>query len=697
MKDMEAVFRAIQEFYKSNHDFIKDLIAGGGLLAIITTVVGFIGWLWWRQRQLSIPAKTFAFEVIKPQSKDLKQRIFGGKEDDPLADENISYQARVPNRNIRRELQEQIEEHRWVLIVGRTGLGKTREAVELAERFNQLGWTTLHLKPGKWLDIPAQMPPEIGTDRKLLFFLDDLNQKMHRGRKEIAPEAQERLVEKFNVPLQERLSDALERYEDFCGQAEVRVIATARNERQSQFEGEPSPWEQLQWQKYPKLWQRFTVYELPPPDDDAIIGMLAETIPNTKIKFKVEQYPELAKRNDATFRNVVENLRRLRADDLPLNPNTYRPSLGKTWEKRYQEALRRYPASRYIYDAVDLLIQFDISLENFIIKPTALLMVRGNFWQQLRCRFFRISSALDYLLEVERIGNPRDGQIEAKGRQVEAGEYLNPLFDLVLQLTDRYSQRMLSSLRSFGLRLYDLNRYKKAYICFNRLTSLIPQEVEFWLYRGAALGNLGRHEEEIASYDKALEFKPDKDEAWYNRGNALDNLGRYEEAVASYDKALEFKPDDDSGWYNRGIALGNLGRYEETVASYDKALEFKPDYDSAWYNRGIALDNLGRYEEAVASYDKALEFKPDYDSAWYNRGIALDNLGRYEEAVASYDKALEFKPDKDEAWNNRGIALGNLERYEEAVASYDKALEFKPDYDSAWYNRGIAPGEFGTL
>ena len=53
-----------------------------------------------------IPAKTFAFEVIEPQSGHLKQRIFSGKFNDSLADHNIPYQQRVANRNIHKELQQ---------------------------------------------------------------------------------------------------------------------------------------------------------------------------------------------------------------------------------------------------------------------------------------------------------------------------------------------------------------------------------------------------------------------------------------------------------------------------------------------------------------------------------------------------------------------------------------------------------------
>jgi tetratricopeptide (TPR) repeat protein len=688
------IFQLILKFYADHKDFINNLLSGG-LPTVVLAAGSFVWWLKWRHRQRRIPPSNFAFDVIQPQTQDVPKQILGGDDKDPLADRNIAYQQRVENRQIRPELEQLLEEHRWVLILGRTGLGKTREATELVNHLNQTGWTILYLKPNEWLDIPARMPAEIDTDRKLLFFLDDLNQKMHRSREEISPEAEKSPVERFKVPLQERLLDTLERYEYLCGKIEIRVIATARNEEQPNFPGEPSPWAKLQWEKYSKLWQRFKTFELPPPENDAIIGVLAATIPQTKIVAKVEQYPELARRNDATFRNVVENLQRLRNDDLPLNVSTYKESLGQTWEKRYQEAVKRYRTSPYIYNAVDLLRQFDIPLYRFSVEATAQMLAGGNFRQRLWYRW-QISTAFNFLSDAERILEPRDGQIEAKGKQVEAGENILRFTRLILQIAEKH-QEIQASLLDFAWNLINSKRYQEALSCLNKALTFTPDSASIWFAKGYALFNLGRLEEAIASYDQAISFKPDKDQAWNNRGNALFNLGRLEEAIASYDQAISFKPDYHDAWYNRGITLFDLGRLEEAIASYDQAISFKPDSHDAWYNRGITLFDLGRLEEAIASFDQAISFKPDKDQAWYNRGIALFNLGRLEEAIASYDQAISFKPDSHDAWYNRGIALFDLGRLEEAIASYDQAISFKPDDHQAWYNRGIALKNLGRL
>ncbi|TRU06814.1 MAG: tetratricopeptide repeat protein [Microcystis sp. Msp_OC_L_20101000_S702] len=692
--------------------------------------------MWWyreQKRKVRIIEPSLPFTKIAPNSNVIPI-IYKRDEKDksPLADHNIIYQHRMADRNFTNELLQNLEENRWLIILGPTGIGKTREAAEVAQRLNHEGWTVLVLKLGEWLERPENKQLEaIGTDRKLLFFLDDLNSYMRRSLKiDQNPQAKDSPLAAINIPLQERLLKTLEAYENHCTRPEeVRVIATARDEKEPELPGQPSEWDKLQWDKYPKLWNRFHLVELPSPEDGAIVELLQDTIPQTNIKAETD-YSSIAAYNDSTFRNVVENLVRLDNRQLPLNPANYQATLRGNWKKRYQDAIKRDTLAKYIYAAVDLLRQCNISLEPFIVEPTARFIAKGNMWQQLWYRW-KIKQSLADLIARENILEPRDGQIEAKGKQVELNDYLRPLKQLIWQLFEEKPLEMLPSLAGFTLKLYELNRYRDALKGFNRLVSLLPQWEDGWFYRGntfvyleqyqeaiaswdraleikpdkheawnnrgVALGNLGRLEEAIASWDRALEIKPDDPDAWNNRGNALYNLGRLEEAIASWDRALEIKPDDPDAWYNRGVALGNLGRFEQAIASWDRALEIKPDDPDAWNNRGVALGNLGRFEQAIASWDRALEIKPDDPDAWYNRGVALGNLGRFEQAIASYDRALEFKPDKHEAWNNRGNALDDLGRFEEAIASYDRALEFKPDDPDAWNNRGNALYNLGRL
>jgi hypothetical protein len=230
----------ILTFINDNKDALGWLFGSGVVLAVLGGIYRLIVWFIKEYRLRRIRTnENFPFKIIPPNSIVAKE-ILGGADDDPLADRNIPYQQRVQGRNTRRELEELIEDNRWILIVGRTGLGKTREAVQLAQSLNNEGWTILYLTREAWLDAPTKLPNSV-PERKLLFFLDDLNRKCFSSKAEIRPNAGESLTISIHEPFQSRLQRTLETFDTFCGKSEIRVIATARNEKISEFD-EPHEW-----------------------------------------------------------------------------------------------------------------------------------------------------------------------------------------------------------------------------------------------------------------------------------------------------------------------------------------------------------------------------------------------------------------------------------------------------------------------
>ncbi len=184
--------------------------------------------IWWyrKQRRVSkFPVETTPFEVLSPNS-DILSIVFSGDKKNPLADAGIKYQQRLSDRDIKQELIKQLETNSWLLILGRTGLGKTREAGEVAQVFNKEGWTVLYLKDWEWLDLPTRKQlQELDQNRKILFFLDDLNRKMAFGLKDKSPKAEKSPLEPLSRPLQTRFLEVITEYQERCDQ--VNVIATA--------------------------------------------------------------------------------------------------------------------------------------------------------------------------------------------------------------------------------------------------------------------------------------------------------------------------------------------------------------------------------------------------------------------------------------------------------------------------------------
>jgi len=151
----------ILQFFTANKDFISFVFGSGTFLALCKVV-------WWfrqQQRKQLVSLDQFPFEVFKPNEVTL-QRLMGEWRTDELADHNIPYLQRVEGRNVGRELRQRLDDRGWVLILGRSGLGKTREAAEVAERMSRQGWTVLKLKSQGWLEAPNELPEDRRLCRK---------------------------------------------------------------------------------------------------------------------------------------------------------------------------------------------------------------------------------------------------------------------------------------------------------------------------------------------------------------------------------------------------------------------------------------------------------------------------------------------------------------------------------------------------
>ncbi|MDP3185956.1 MAG: tetratricopeptide repeat protein, partial [Anaerolineales bacterium] len=566
------------QWLQDHKDTLGFLFGSGVLLALLGLLARGIVWFVREQRSRHVREDTFPFDIIPPNS-DVPRAILGGDDKDPLADRNIAYQTRLSGRNIRRELEDLLlENHRWVLILSRSNLGKTREAVHVLQSLNNEGWTILcfNKECAYWLNAPAHLPPQIIRLRKVLFFFDDLNQLTYAGRLEQSPRAGDPL-QSLTVPFQERLRRAMETYETLCGgKGYVRLLATARDEKTPDAPAEPSPWEKLEWEKYPALWKNFSVYHLPEPEDDALQRTLAENAEKAGISVNPDDLPRLVRRSERTFANIIENLRTARRENRALNEETFKDTLKGNWEIRYRRAVEHHPtAAPLIYDAVELLRATGIALDPLTVWLTVCILAEGN-WLNKTWRWVRSRAVLDYLIRAENILKPRDGQIEAKGTPVNWRPHAASLTRLVLFLTRARRGAMLTSIYAFGATLYDAREYKLCAALCKRGTEIAPAEAALWHNLGTVYDDLGRSDEAIAAYQRAIQLDPQFARPYNNLGLVYAQQGQYEQAAELYQQAIErHKTDKDRAvsWSNLGNVYRDLGRSDEAIAAFQKAIQ----------------------------------------------------------------------------------------------------------------------------
>ena len=666
---------------------------GSGILLLIGRGI----WWWFTEaRKRRIPKSSFPFDVIKPQG-DVLSIVYPGRANDPLADQNIPYQKRVDGRNICQELEELLESKRWVLVTGRTGLGKTREAANLAQHLNKEGWTILYLERGEWLDTPAMLDKRIGSDRKLLFFLDDLNKKMYAGGKEHNPEPGS-MLSPLSEPLQRRMLRFLTAYEGFCGKVEIRVLATIRNEKTSEYEGEPSEWEKLEFGKYKKFWNKFTRYALPEPEEEAIIQTYSSIVNSAEIRADPKDYPEFASSSDRTFAVIVNNCKAARNENRELNLENFQPTIRGSWEKRYQEVTQKYADANYIYDAIDLLRKTGIDLLPFVVEATAQLIADGNLFER-GIHFWKIRIALRTLINKEQILNPADGQIEAKGNPIDVQRNIlptpgpSPLTALILKISKKHPQEILDSLTKFALYLFDNEDYIQALQLNARSIEIYPKNPVTYIFQGINHVFLKEYKVALVDYTHAIELDPKSALAYNNRGTIYGKLQDCNAAMADFNKAIELDPELALAYYNRGLTLAEIQDYPAAVEDYTKAIEINPQYIKAYFVRGLAYENMKNYPAALADYTKTIELDAQDAEAYNNRGNTYSKMRDFTAAMADFSKAIELDPQDARAYNNRGNVFAELQDFPAALEDYSRAIEIDPQYANAYNSRGCSYAE----
>ncbi|HXF85478.1 MAG TPA: tetratricopeptide repeat protein [Anaerolineales bacterium] len=546
------------DWWTQNKDAITAIGAAiGAILAIGGIIWAVIKWGFLRgwQKKLRIDVKVF--EVITDPAALLPKLFATENDNSPVADHRIPYQRRDPNRDLQAELKAALNRSRYLLITAPTGYGKTREAGVLAQTMMLEGWRVLRIKTG-WLDVPKALPEELNNNRsRILILLDDLNGLFSTGERTQSPRA-EQIPLLSEASYHDRLLKVLDTFEGMCTESEIRVIATARSEAEQ--------WRLLNFDKNDTLWKRFERIEIPEPASSAIVNLLEDTVKQADLKADPADFEPIARKSDGTYRNIVINLQRWYKQNKPVSKDDLTETLQGSWQDVYYGAVKKIPAVKFVYDAIDILLQAGIDLFPFLVEPTAVTVWGGNSFQKfLRRR--EIRRAMRYLVasniirQTDQELRVSDGQIEAKPSRLSWLPYAEWLTKLLLDAPQEKS--MSSSLFGLATVCYFQEKTILSYQLINRFIKLNPNSAVAYYNLGVLLEKLERYAEAEDAFRQAIAKDPNDAAAYSNLGNLLQKLGRYAEAEDAYRQAIAKDPNDAQAYSNLGVLLKKLERYAE--------------------------------------------------------------------------------------------------------------------------------------
>lgn len=225
-------------------------------------------------------------------------------------------------------------------------------------------------------------------------------------------------------------------------------------------------------------------------------------------------------------------------------------------------------------------------------------------------------------------------------------------------------------------------------------TAVLPDpkaKLELFRSMGAAkaLAQEGRFEDAVARMRAVIGEDPKIIDAHLTLGNWLMRLKRGDEAALAYKQALALKPDDD-------IALGNLARVYlargrekdalDALEVFKAALRVNPKSPQSWYQLATIYLDLGRLDDAEATFGEALAANAKMGAAHNGLAVIAFTRGQADRAEDLIRKALALEPRLRTAHYNLGRIREAQGDVAAAEALYREELAIYPDHGRARFN-----------
>jgi len=133
---------------------------------------------------------------------------------------------------------------------------------------------------------------------------------------------------------------------------------------------------------------------------------------------------------------------------------------------------------------------------------------------------------------------------------------------------------------------------------FTWCLELIPDEAEFWAYRGYAFYAVDQYQRALEDLTRALELSPSFFEAYYDRSQVYLKMSKTERALEDLSRGIEIAPDKAWGYNQRGdIFFYKRKQYNEALAEYQKALQDRADFRRALWGVKVAKEALEKQKK----------------------------------------------------------------------------------------------------
>jgi tetratricopeptide (TPR) repeat protein len=649
---------------------------------------------------LKIPPPKFTdlFEIVS-QPDEIAAAIFRkGREGRYILPNNVTYSSKRAGSVDTQELlyQTLLTGSGALLVQSRAGLGKTREVAELALRFYKEGWNVCVAKSDSNLNAFASFPDELRGGKFLLVF-DALHQL-------IPPKSEK------DESYAERLNALLNFLDTYTAPGEYCVIATVRTEPHFQ--------KKLQYNPLHPLWKRFDVVDLPEFTVDGLQTLLLQLADTFEVIIENADTAHLIGISDRTPRTIVQNIDRAIDRNKRLGNDNWLPSQGDQWERRFTKALKQYPATVAIFQALYLIretglptrLNYIAQLGNRLSDEDAITTAQGlvdfgllglrngildsfadePLRESLRMKGQNISDERDYTAKI----------IEAISTAIKetpgwSSDLINFMIYLLRGSKTRDAEFLLMKLvaNDFegatvyalkGIDKYHKGKYQGAIEELSQAISLGQNHISIWHYRSAAYHDLLRYKEAEADIKHIME-QSDATFAYRLRGDIRKHLGEYAGAEEDFCEVISRGEGDGSTYEELGFVQFQLHKFTEAEASLTKTIELKNCTPNIYLQRAYARYFLDNYEGVKADLLEATGYGLQDVNQYLTLADIRLGMKEFAEAEKDLQTALQKNIKNAELYTKLGYALFFQDKFAQAATKYRLAIKLEPLNAAAWF------------
>ncbi|MBT4792975.1 MAG: tetratricopeptide repeat protein [Halobacteriovoraceae bacterium] len=221
--------------------------------------------------------------------------------------------------------------------------------------------------------------------------------------------------------------------------------------------------------------------------------------------------------------------------------------------------------------------------------------------------------------------------------------------------------RRESKLLSDGRELFKKNSLKKAFILFDEIVNINPENAEAYFYLGNIFHIQGQLGKAVKAFNKVLALDSNHTDAAISLSVILNDIGRYEDAKVIFEKANEKIKNEKVGFQSSGInqkfsakhfeiaeMYFTYNRYEEALSEYNKACGLDPENLEIRVKIAKAYSKKGYVSKAFEVLRSLKSEHPAFLPARVALGLLHYGKGNTIEAQTEWQNALLKDPTNEE-------------------------------------------------